>query len=603
MQVSVILCIMTLTVKNRSALLDKSLHIVEEETTKDFFTYFDFQCEHIVDFVHPDERQQFIDLVTGKYDQSDNRSEIFHLLRNTGEYCYNFVTVRNVRGKYVARIRLFDIYEAIEFARIAAEENGMIRTALGLTNTYLFSYRKSDGIFKINHYSQGLETTIFEMKFADWKNLMISEHLVPDSDISALEVLENDITLFPSNFTIKMNSSFRTGGAVVEKLRFVGTRHEGMHEGSPETYMLGHILTDEALSQIHHAHNLMDELQLDALTQVYNKKTITAYIEQRFKAKQSDCFALVIIDLDHFKPVNDQYGHLAGDRVLARAAAVIKDVVGGDGVVGRFGGDEFMLLLNNVDNVQVLRGMLRALLVHVKKEFKGNFEGVELTCSIGAAVCPTNGTTYDDLFRKADFCLYRAKDKGRDRYVFFRDDLHAQAYAEAQTAKNEGKKTEGREIQELKFVATYLQQLGDDPHGAIMNIMRHMLGTYAADGIAVYAGEGMRRIFNVGIDRPEYDEAAYILSDNTQKLMKDGFLCIDFPNEIPEDKGEFALAMHQRKICSALHCIIGEPDDIKGSVLFYKSHTPSKWADYEISCAKIFASSLNLLDLGELESL
>ncbi len=593
---------MTLTVKNRSALLDKNLHIVEEETTKDFFTYFDFQCEHIVDFVHPDERQKFIDLVNGTYDKSDNRSEIFHLLRNTGDYCYNFVTVRNVKGKYAARIRLFDIYEAIEFARLAAEENGMIRTALGLTNTYLFSYRKSDGIFKINHYSQGLETTIYEMKFADWKNLVISEHLLPETDISALEMLENDIGLFPSNFTIKMNSSLRTGGSVTEKLRFVGTRHEGLHKGNPETYMLGHILTDEEVKQIHHAHNLMDELQLDALTQVYNKKTITAYIEQRFKAKLTDSFALVIVDLDHFKPVNDQYGHLAGDRVLARAAAIIKDVVGGDGVVGRFGGDEFMLLLNNVDNVQVLRGMLRAILVHIKKEFKGNFEGVNLTCSIGAAVCPTNGTSYDELFRKADFCLYRAKDKGRDRYVFFRDDLHAQAYADAQTAKNEGKKTEGREIQELKFVSTYLQQLGEDPHGAIMNIMRHMLGTYAADGIAVYAGEDMHRIFYVGIDRSEYEEAAYMRSDSMKKLMTDGFLCLDFPNEIPEDNGDFALAMHQRKICSALHCLIGNADAPKGGVLFFKSHTPSKWADYEISCAKIFASSLNLLDLQELEN-
>ena len=594
---------MTLTVKNRSALLDKDLHIVEEETTKDFFTYFDFQCEHIVDFVHPDERQQFIDLVNGTYDKADNRSEIFHLLRNTGEYCYNFVTVRNVRGKYAARIRLFDIYEAIEFARIAAEENGKIRTALGLTNTYLFSYRKSDGIFKITHYSQGLENAVYEMKIDDWKNLMISEHLVPDSDISVLEMLENDIALFPSNFNIKMKSSLRTGGRVIEKLRFVGTRHESLHEGNLDTYMLGHILTDEEVKQIHHAHNLMDELQLDALTQVYNKKTITAYIEQRFKAKMTDSFAIVIVDLDHFKPVNDQYGHLAGDRVLARTATVIKNVVGGDGVVGRFGGDEFMLILNDVDNVQVLRGMLRAILVHVKKEFKGNFEGINLTCSIGAAVYPTNGISYDELFSKADFCLYRAKDKGRDRYVFFRDDLHAQAYADAQTAKNEGKKNEGREIQELKFVSVYLRQLGYDPHGAIMNIMRHMLGTYAADGIIVYAGRDMHRIFNVGIDRSEFKEAAYMLSDSMKKMMTDGFHCMDFPNEIPDDKGEFSTAMHQRKICSALHCFIGTDDVPKGGVCFFKSHIPSKWADYEINCAKIFASSLNLLDLQELEEL
>ncbi|MBQ7159473.1 MAG: GGDEF domain-containing protein [Treponema sp.] len=594
---------MTLTVKNRSALLDMNLHVVPDETTKDFFTYFDFQCDHIVDFVHPDERQRFIDLVTGKDNKDDNRSDVFHLLRNTGEYCYNFVTVRNVRGKFAARIRLFDIYEAIEFARVAAEENSMVRTALGLTGSFLFSYRKSDNILKITHYSQGLETTVYEMKFSDWKEQMISEKLVPESDISMLEVLENEITVFPSNFAVKINSSIRTGGAVTENLRFVGTRHECLHEGNQEVYMIGQILSDESLRQIHHAHNLLDELQLDALTQVYNKKTITAYVEHRFKAKLNDSFALVIVDLDHFKPVNDMYGHLAGDRVLARAAAKIKEVVGGDGVVGRFGGDEFMLLLNGVENVQILRGMLRALLVQIEKEFLGNFEGIDLTCSIGAAVYPANGETYDELFRKADFCLYRAKDKGRNRYVFFRDDLHAQAYADAQAAKNEGKKIEGREIQELKFMATYLQQLSADPHGAIMNIMRHILGTYAADGIIVYAGNDMHRVFSVGIERAELEFADYVLSDNFAKIQRDGFFCFNFPNEIPEDDGEFSIAMQQRKICSALHCMIGDSEKPSGVVVFFRAHTPSQWADYEVNCAKIFAGSLGLLNLEELENM
>ncbi|MDE7392164.1 MAG: hypothetical protein K2M90_06880, partial [Treponemataceae bacterium] len=64
---------MILTVKNRSALLDKDLRIVPEDTTKDFFTYFDFQCDRIIDFVHPDERQRFVDLVTGKHGRDDNR--------------------------------------------------------------------------------------------------------------------------------------------------------------------------------------------------------------------------------------------------------------------------------------------------------------------------------------------------------------------------------------------------------------------------------------------------------------------------------------------------------------------------------------------------
>ena len=593
---------MTLSVKNRSALLDKTLHVVPEDTTKDFFTYFDYQCDHFIDFVHPDEKQRFIDLVTGKNDKSDNRSDVFHLLRNTNEYCYNFVTVRNVKCDYAARIRLFDIYEAIEFARVAAEESGMLRAVLGLTDAYFFSFRKSDKIFKITRYTQGLETVICELKFEDWKRQMLDDSMIPEEELSNLEVLENEIYKFPSNFAVKICCGLRTDGVVMEKLRFVGTRHKSLHDRHEELYMVGRILTDEDLNQIHHAHNLMDELQLDALTQVYNKKTITAYAMQKVKAKLQRSFALCILDLDHFKPVNDSYGHLAGDRVLARAAAKVKEVVGNDGIVGRFGGDEFMILLDGIDNVQVLRGMLRALLVQIRKEFEGNFEGLTLTCSIGAAVYPTNGVSYDELFSKADFCLYRAKDKGRERYVFFRDDLHTQDYKNFLSAKNEGKKTEGREIQELKFIANYMQMLGKDPHGAIMSIMRHMLGTYAADGIVVYTGEDMHRAFFVGIDREDFAEAKYILSDNFRRHLDKGCSCISFPNEIPEDDGEFAFEMKERKVCSVLHCMIGSETSPKGAVVFFRVYTPSLWADYEVNCAKIFAASLNLLDLDELEN-
>lgn len=593
---------MILTVKNRSALLDKDLRVVPEHTTKDFFTYFDFQCEHIIDFVHPDEQQRFVDLVTGKSGRDDNRSDVFHLFRNTGQYCYNFVTVRNVKGDYAARIRLFDIYEAIEFARLAAEENGKIRAALGLTDEYLFSYRMSDTLFRISHYTQGREVTVYEMPFATWKKQVVADGYVPEDEVPKLDTLGADFAEFPANFTVKLRCAIRTGGAVMENLRFIGTRHEGVHEGHEERFMMGRILTDESLQQIHHAHNLLDELHLDDLSQVYNKKTIENHAEQKIKAKSAASFALAIVDLDHFKPVNDLYGHMAGDRVIARAAAKMKEIVGDDGVVGRIGGDEFMLILDGIDNVQILRGMLRSVLVQMRKEFEGNFEGISITCSIGAAVYPTNGTTYDELFQKADFCLYRAKDKGRDRYVFFRDDLHAKDYAAAQKAKSGGKKAEGREMQELQYMRHYVQQLVIDPHKAVRDAMRHMLGTYAADNISIYYGKDMRRVLSVGVERAESAEAKYALEDEFRSLLQDGsHVLVNFVGSVPDSATRLIEELRRRGQQSSIQCIIGTADDIRGLVSFDRLFMASQWADYEVNCALLFAASLHFVDLSVFE--
>lgn len=587
---------MILTVKNRSALLEKSFRLVETDTTKDFFTYFDYLCENILDFVHPDEKERFIDLVTGKNDKSDNRSDIFHLLRNNGEYRYNFVSVRNVREPYLARIRLFDIYDAIDFARISVDENNKIHTSLGLTNDYLFTYQKSHDLFTLVYYSQGREIVLYKMHLEDWKNLLIEKKLVSKNSINNLNVFCSDIAENPNSVLTRLEGSFRTSGSIEEKLRLIGTRYDGLDD----VYMVGRILSDEDMLKVQHSHTVIEELQIDSLSQVYNKKTITSFAEQRIKAALPDPFALVILDLDHFKPVNDQYGHLAGDKVISRTAKKIKEIIGEDGLVGRFGGDEFMLILDNIVNVNILRGILRALLVQIKKEFEGNFEGITLSCSVGAAVYPNNGLTYDELFKKADFCLYRAKDKGRDRYVFFRDDMHAQAYAERLKEIGDGKGSEGREIVELKYMADYLHGLQKKPYEALMALLRHMIGIYSVDGISVYAGPEMKSIAHVGNEPPVLRSAEYAFSnDFKQFLDADGVALLNFTSEIPEGNS-FGKIMNDADVCSTIHCVIGSRDNFWGLLALNKLRIPARFADYEVNCGRILAAGLALIDLKSL---
>ena len=582
---------MILTTQNRIALLDKDYNFILSSTTKGFIAYFDHLAKNLFDVILPSMKTRLENFLK---ESDKKRSDVFLLLRNSGEYRYNFVTVENLSQGF--QIQIFDIYDAIEFTQNAVSWAGRIRALLGISKEYLFMFRKSDSLFKVVYYNEKIEFTPYKMELGVWRDFVVENGFVPQDQIQNLDKFVEGLRDFPKSLLVKLESGIRTKSSITEKLRFVATRHD--FDG--ETYMVGRIFTDSEFQRSKHSSNLLNELQIDALSGVYNKKMISAYAKQKIESGENGCFALVIVDLDHFKPVNDQYGHLAGDKVIARAAAKIKEAVGDDGVVGRFGGDEFMLILEDVSNVQVLRGYLYSILLQIRHEFAGNFEGLTLSCSVGAARYPINGTTYDELFSKADFCLYRAKDKGRDRYVFFRDDLHAKIYDDFKKAQNAGVKTDGREIQELRYLANFMQKVKTDSLVAFEDIFRHIFGAYALDFIAVYHGKDLARTFFLGIDRDELKDAKFALSDDFKKALNGTDLIrFDFPFDLKDEWGEFKREMDKKNIGSAIICVFSQNEGNVDGIVFF-GRTPAKWAEYEVNSAHIVSSTLSLLNVSKI---
>lgn len=133
---------------------------------------------------------------------------------------------------------------------------------------------------------------------------------------------------------------------------------------------------------------------------------------------KAGCF--IILDVDHFKTINDKYGHPEGDRVLKEVAESLQAVFGSRGIIGRLGGDEFVILVHDPitkEEAEEQLGILRERLGKIRIQEK------KITCSIG--VIPTEPDyTIDELYRSADRLLYEAKKKGKDQFVFgyrFRD--------------------------------------------------------------------------------------------------------------------------------------------------------------------------------------
>lgn len=555
----------------------------------------------ITDYIHPDDVESFKKFVEDK--SFTGGEEVFRLKKKNNGWHYNVVRIHTEKGMVENRrnigVEIIDINESVGDYETAMDSLSRVRLLMSLTDEFAFIYDKATNMFKMFKYDRFNRIILYDMDIDQWKREMLSKSYVKYDEKAMLDTLVLNMKTYADSFSIKMNCAIRTQSDIFEAVRFIGTVH---NESSGNKIIVGRVVSDESVGHASTAMEIMNELQYDSLTGVYNKKTIIEYAKKRISEEKEKRIVIAILDVDHFKSVNDTFGHLYGDKVLARVGGRLKEIVGEDGVIGRIGGDEFMIVFNGLDDDQVLRGMLRAIRTQIKWEFAEDFENLSITCSIGASIFPVNGRDYEDLFKKADCCLYIAKEKGRDRYVFFRDEMHRASY-EAMLNQNQLNAMKNpREIRELKNVASFMENAMTDSRKAILDAMRHMKDTFGIDNINIYYGEGMKKVYSFGSDIPEAKDAMYVFSEEFQKLMGENerFMQIGFADTFSDITPDFCGRMKAERIASTIQCYIGDKRNIKGLVTFNKCRGASQWANYEIDCARIFAAVLSSMALNDI---
>lgn len=164
---------------------------------------------------------------------------------------------------------------------------------------------------------------------------------------------------------------------------------------------------------------LLDRSRIDAMTGLLNKITTEEEIREALGALRSGSLgALMMLDLDNFKEVNDTLGHLAGDDVLAQVARQLRRTFRGEDIIGRVGGDEFHVYMHGVGDAADIEEKAREICSKVRKLFLDSGLDNKLSISVGVA-CAEGPVAYEELFRQADVALYRAKAGGKNRYAFF----------------------------------------------------------------------------------------------------------------------------------------------------------------------------------------
>jgi diguanylate cyclase (GGDEF)-like protein/PAS domain S-box-containing protein len=165
----------------------------------------------------------------------------------------------------------------------------------------------------------------------------------------------------------------------------------------------------------------------DALTDLPNRVLFLDRLHQALAAnrRQHKQFALMFLDLDRFKLINDTHGHRAGDDVLKEIAARLSHCVRGVDTVSRLGGDEFVVLLADIGGVDQAAHVAGSVMQAVDRPVRADGHEITLSVSIGIAICPSDGQDAETLLRHADVAMYHAKQNGRNEFRFFSPEMNA----------------------------------------------------------------------------------------------------------------------------------------------------------------------------------
>lgn len=164
---------------------------------------------------------------------------------------------------------------------------------------------------------------------------------------------------------------------------------------------------------------LLHYASYDGLTNLLNRRTFISESEFFLKSIDKKKCVFLLIDIDFFKKINDTYGHLIGDKILISFSKFLKNNFKSEDLCGRYGGEEFGVLLKNIDEQEAI-DLANKLLVNISKK---EIDGISFTVSIGVSIYKS-GKTIDDLYKEADVALYNAKNNGRNRIFIYENENH-----------------------------------------------------------------------------------------------------------------------------------------------------------------------------------
>lgn len=422
-------------------------------------------------------------------------------------YMYQFQTEN---GRTFYHVEMQDVCQIGSYVRGLETENGQLERLLGIQQNMFFIYSYGTRKIKIFWMRNNSIYTVTEKSLEEWEKEGRSGEQFSVEDELAFQMMCRDIKNGTDRFAHDvLTAEFsRTGQVGLYRFRGGTWRYKGELKECYGTIQL----VDKKTNRIKFDSTL--EEQMDPLTGLYNKRVCTDKIRSLIEENEDETFYICMIDLDNFKSLNDTYGHLFGDRVLMVVADTMREVLGNRGIAGRFGGDEFFMIIDSALDEQEVRQILFTIRKNIRWYFENSEDRLVVTLSVGVTAYPKNAQSVDKLMAMADRALYIAKEKGKDRYIIYDEEKHGKVTFDEEHRKiveMSSKKTETSRLAAVLYIYELLEQKGTEALEEVMGLVGKV---FEIDRINIFLGNDLHLWKSWGRDTWAVENAGYILYDD-----------------------------------------------------------------------------------------
>lgn len=481
-------------------------------------------------------------------------------------------------------------YYSLEITDISTlkQQNDEIRAVmemqtefLSIIGDYLFTYDISRDSFRIILPGNGNQNIVlYEGKLGVWTTEKLDNGLVDSQSIQDFEGMCMAMASGESYFSRDIKMKIADYDNVMYWYTFKGKRILKNDDGIiiAGAVCITHGKEDKAADI-----SVQDELR-DAGTDLLNKKAITNYARKLIDKRVGHKVTIAIIDIDDFKSVNDTYGHMFGDEVLRDVAGILKNTVGRNGLCGRIGGDEMFIVMEHLEDDESIRTVFRTIKNNVSWLYHNDPRNInKITCSIGAASYPDDAKDLDTLFSIADKMLYLAKEKGKNRYIIYRPDLHERyILGENPTATTEKVFYKYRK---LRIVNDFIQQYICH-YKSKKECLEMVMSAFEMDSIFLYdMYAGTRYVLSGNV--PEYEEnGEFLKEDNYIPDFRDDGIktvwnIILYERKAPHMYEAFE-KMGIKQFIQVIACIDRSKSDSCFVISFNRNSQLNKWPEMDV---------------------
>lgn len=512
--------------------------------------------------VHPEDKERFEKLFENS--SSEKSVDVLRVLDYKDEYKWVILNVWKEGSKsptVVYRIEILSISELSEERAHYAPQINDFRIMLASQHGKYFCYTPKDNIFKMYFILNDSEVYFYNDDVEKVKEEMLNAHTLKE-DRNVVEEFFDVITKGERPISDEFETTILTRGVQKEICLFSGEPVYG-YNGEFEKY-IGVIKSFDTSTREDITYYKL-ERNRDVLTGLLNKSVLSGYVTRLMKNSDKP-ITFGIMDIDDFKDVNDYGGHSFGDKVLVAFSQIIKNAVGKRGIVGRFGGDEFFIVLDGIGEAQGIRSVLRSIKMNFQEAY-AHIDEIKISCSIGAAIYPKSAKDYDELFKMADFALYRAKQNGKNRFVVYDEKLHGEILTADENVVQVG--SNSKRIDYISVFCNSAEKLLDKNKDGIPEALSTLGINMGMGRINLIYGNKFTEFFTWG----EPNNAKMPFDFLTEEKFKDFFdtnnlLVVDTKSQFESKLPLFDKYIWDNGILFCIVVMIGNKEDIKGYMTF-----------------------------------